>query len=397
MQSAELREATKFFSSRFHRNAESLNEESNYISSPLGAWILLAQVAGGNSAALSRELTERIENALGLTIPAAYNYANSLIKNAPAAIKAASAAWFSAVLPVDDIGAEWIVNTEQEEVTTVGRSIPSQKELDAWANENTLGIIESFPFTPDTNTVLLIANAIATKIQWDEPFSELKTEDGSPWKSESLLYSRSGAHDKQLFTDNEGNLFAVITAQGSNLSVHAVIADNPELAPRKVIAVAEAFAGGETFTLALPDTLPASGNVFTVKEAKGFDGDEFSALLPAWEAASSHKLGEMNLPYSEASKAISDNPNYEAEVVQVAKAKFNKIGFEAAAVSTLMMGASAMPNRHPIKRVTINFNHPFAVVAVHSPFFQEANDKDELWDDLPVFTAWVNEAAEVTE
>lgn len=396
MQNLELREAIKFFSARFHRDAP-LGDETNYICSPLGAWILLAQVAGGNSAALSLEETEKIENTLGTTIPAAYNYANFLIKSAPPVIKAASAAWFSSKWSVGEIGATWIVNTEQEEVTDISHQIPSKLELNEWARKNTLGIISEFPFTPDRDTVMILANALATKIQWAEPFGEIKNDMTSMWMTKKLLFSDENQHTKQFFADEEGNLFAVLTAEGSGISVHAVIADNPDLPEHKVLSIAESYAAGEVFTLVAPDTLASEGNVFVVSDAVSSTGDLFSAKLPAWDAEKSHNLLDFGLPYIEASKAISGNADYKVESIQVAKASYNKLGFEAAAISALMMRATGIRRNLPVKRVEINFNHPFAVVAAHSPIYRSPNDTAELWDNLPVFSAWVVTASEVED
>jgi hypothetical protein len=394
MQNTELKEALGCFSLRFHRNASILEaDKSNYISSPLGAWILLAQVAGGNHAALTREEAEKIENALGLNIPAAYNYANFLIRAAPPAIKAASAAWFSSSWPVGEIGATWIVNTEQEEATTVARMIPSKTELDKWASENTLGIIEEFPFTPDSATVMILANALATRIQWAEPFTEVEAKPDSTWKAEKLLFSDFDQHNKHLFTDDDGNLFAVLTAKGSGLSVHAVIADDSNISAEKVLEVAESYAAGNVFALVSPDTLPVNGNIFTITNTTSSVGDLFSATLPAWEATKEHDLADLGLPYIEAAKAISNDVNYKTEAVQIAKAKFSRVGFEAAAVSVQLMVATGVPRHISVKRVDIDFKHPFAVVAANSPAYNSAKDAAALWDSLPVFSAWVTDSS----
>lgn len=394
MKNTELKDALKFFSARFHRESP-VGEEGNYISSPIGAWILLAQVAGGNHAALSREETEKVENALGLTIPAAYDYANYLIKSAPPAIKAASAAWFNAAWPVGKVGATWIVNTEQVGVTDVTRMIPTKQELDDWANENTLGLISEFPFTPDSDTVMILANALATKIEWTEPFLDVDAGEGSPWEAKKLLLSRFEKHHKHFFTDNEGNLFAVLTAEGNDLSVHAIIADDPALSAKHVLEIAEAYAAGEVFTLAAPDTLPANGNIFAITESSSSMGDIFSATLPAWDAEAKHDLIELGFPYAEGTKAVSSDLNYKVEALQVAKAKFSKLGFEAAAISALTMRATGLPRYVPVKQVEISFNHSFAVVASHSPVYRAVDDTAELWDSLPVFSAWVVTASEV--
>jgi hypothetical protein len=84
------------------------------------------------------------------------------------------------------------------------------------------------------------------------------------------------------------------------------------------------------------------------------------------------------------------NLTYEAK--QSAVARYNAVGFEAAAVTALALSASA-PRLRPGQRreATLRFGHPFAVVAVAYDD-QRVPTHDSVqnpWHGLPVFSAWV--------
>jgi len=397
MDNTELQEAIKVFSKRFHRNAQVSAKNKNYISSPLGAWMLLAQLAGGNSLMLNVEELDRIENCLGMPLPAAFDYTNELLRNVPAAIKAAGAAWIRETYQLDSAGVEWVVNTRHQESTVVNQHMATKGELDEWAKENTLGIIEKFPFEPDDETLFILANALATKISWRTPF---EMADGSlihSWDKKSVLHSKFWDHSKRFVRDSKGELYGVLVNTGDNIFVTAVIAENPDVSPERVLEVAEALARNDedSITTELASGLPAEGNIFKIEDRESLNGDKYEAFIPAWSADSTHALSDMGLPFLEASHAISSNGDLVVDALQIAKARYHRVGFEAAAITSMRAGAlNSMMKQSPAKFVSLNFNHPFAVAASHRA---PSLFGDDTWRDLPVFTAWIVEAEEATE
>jgi len=71
---------------------------------------------------------------------------------------------------------------------------------------------------------------------------------------------------------------------------------------------------------------------------------------------------------------------------QAAVAKYTRVGFEAAAVTAMMMMAAGVPMLREGRRRTaeLRFGHPYAVVAT-------ANQPGSPWHRVPVFSAWITD------
>ena len=48
--------------------------------------------------------------------------------------------------------------------------LTGQEQLDAWARERTLGLIDRFPIQVTSDLMLVLASAVATKVRWWQPF-----------------------------------------------------------------------------------------------------------------------------------------------------------------------------------------------------------------------------------
>jgi hypothetical protein len=81
-------------------------------------------------------------------------------------------------------------------------------------------------------------------------------------------------------------------------------------------------------------------------------------------------------------------------------ARYTRVGFEAAAVSAMLMVTGLPPEpRDGVLRVAeLRFGHPYAVVAVATQEGYVAGDfRTGPWHGLPVFSAWVAEPDEAEE
>jgi hypothetical protein len=126
------------------------------------------------------------------------------------------------------------------------------------------------------------------------------------------------------------------------------------------------------------DTVPATGV-----------DERYEVLLPTWEVDSVHDLMQSELGFPAAADALVAllvPDDYYAEARQSAMARYTREGFEAAAVTSLGVRATAavLPRRALVRTARIEFTRPHAVVAVT----QGTGD----WDGLPVFVAWVEQA-----
>ncbi|NED56424.1 hypothetical protein G3I24_36765, partial [Micromonospora aurantiaca] len=63
-------------------------------------------------------------------------------------------------------------------------ALPDQAALDAWARERTGGLIDRFPVDVTPDTLLVLANALATRVSWADPFDTAPGAElgaGSAW------------------------------------------------------------------------------------------------------------------------------------------------------------------------------------------------------------------------
>ena len=113
-----------------------------------------------------------------------------------------------------------------------------------------------------------------------------------------------------------------------------------------------------------------------------------SAVLPAWSAKSDHDLKAPGFGYKAAADALIallPPGAYDFEAKQSAVARYSRIGFEAAAVTAVMVLTAAVAERRQ-RVATLRFGHPFAVVAV--------THGHGAWDGLPVFSAGITQPEE---
>ncbi|HEY7011773.1 MAG TPA: hypothetical protein VH480_03385, partial [Streptosporangiaceae bacterium] len=102
---------------------------------------------------------------------------------------------------------------------------------------------------------------------------------------------------------------------------------------------------------------------------------------------------EPGLGFGLAAQALAPGDPWQAR--QAAVARYDRVGFEAAAVSALAVALSArVPQRGVLRTAELRFGHPYAVVAVTVPHItgQERRSPGPVsssWDGLPVFSAWV--------
>ena len=117
-------------------------------------------------------------------------------------------------------------------------------------------------------------------------------------------------------------------------------------------------------------------------------------MLPAWSADSKHDLTQPGLGFDAAKEALV-GPEDPWTAAQSAMARYSRVGFEAAAVTSMAVALSMRaPSPGRLRTAELRFGHPFAVVAVA---VDESYDRPAAvtrcgpWHGLPVFSAWVAE------
>jgi hypothetical protein len=355
------------YAGRFHRAVDG----EQHVASPLGAWLVLALAAPAATGAVRDELTD----ILGASPEQARDAADALLAKPHPAVASAAAVWRRP--EVVAALQSWLA--ELPAAVEVG-GMPSQAEADQWAAGHTFGLIERFPLELTRNTVIVLASALATSVDWEAPFELAPSAElRSPWSERVTQVLRSvRQHEVYIASSPVGDV-AVHTARSADgLAVTSVIADRA-VAPADVLAAAHGpLPRRPLFELHLGDS-----ELWTIAETSGH-GQEQIALLPTWSARSEHNLMRPELGFPAAAQALIEllpRGQYRAEAKQSALARYTRTGFQAAAVTA--MGVRLVSVIRTRKRTaTLRFGRPYAVVA---------RALGGEWDGVPVFSAWITE------
>lgn len=402
--------------SRYAENLHAQIGAEHHVASPLGAWLLLAlsATAATDPRAVDRRAADGLAEALGTDLTSAAEVARALLDAPHPLVASATALWHR---PGQGDGGPSDWRAALPAATEVG-ALPDQAGLDAWARENTLGLIETFPLRVGPDVVLALASALATRISWADPF-EVADADAlgvdSAWATKLRRALRSPGH---------GHRAAIATTPGAgDVIVHAApaqatdgaglvvvsVAAAPQVPPAEVLAAAYQLSAGAAdgaepagrrslFDLPLGDT-----SLWTLREervrTRARDGREerHRAVLPCWSARSEHDLTAPKLGFPAASATLATAlalPVETFEARQAAMARFGRYGFEAAAV-TGMFGLTSLPPEGVARTAELRFGHPYAVVAVATDTRPDGTTGP--WHGVPVFSGWVADPEELPE
>lgn len=261
----------------------------------------------------------------------------------------------------------------------------------------------------------ILASALATKVSWEVPFEVVEASQLGPsdWSAlHWVLRAPPGDHRHHQFladTKEVGRVAVHLASARGGLLVGSVIAADEDARPSEVMAVAheivtaEARSSGSTSHLSLFDLPVGDGPLWSVSEREvettSRDGreEQVVTVLPAWSAETKLDLGAPALGFSAAARVVADAFDMADRVFearQTAVARSRAIGFEAAAVTGLVVALSA-PVRRPgvCRQATVRFARPYAVVATACDVRpgRSAGATERLWPGLPIFSAWVGE------
>jgi hypothetical protein len=295
--------------------------------------------------------------------------------------------------------------------------LPTQRDADAWAEKNTLGLIKSFPLRIDAATRIVLASALATKVSWQIPFEAVPAPehlgDTSPWrgKVEQLLWDSDPAGLALIANTRAAGLVAVHQAVAQeDLTVISVSA-HPDVPRAAVLDAAHeiaAFArtGSPAPARSLFDLALGSGHSWqiTERETRTYrPGERIEQIagvsLPAWRAESQLDLQASELfgtaPALEVMRQlIGPRPDDMTEATQVALATFTRHGFEAAAITAFAVACALPPEPHETgteRTAVLRFDHPYAAVAFagRPTHPHGAAQNPQPYTGLPLFSVWV--------
>lgn len=360
------------------------------VSSPLGAWLLLALAAPIARGAVRGDL----EDILGTDAKHAREALDALLDDPPEVVRAALAGWgfhdWPGGLPA---------------AVSVG-PVPSQQQADMWAREHTDGMIERFPVDV-SGMAAIFASALATRIRWRRPYEVTNAgELRSPWSTQVAEALTLGDADGYLADVDELGTVAVHTAVGTDdLRVTSVIASE-HAAFDAVLAAAHDIArrevSGTAARRALSEMSLGEGAFWAITQQRRPGGEQVCVVLPAWTATSNHDLtADPGLGFAALGRALAAAATVRPDIPDIggmrditarqsAVARYGRWGFEAAAVTAVALRGALMPSV-PSRSMTLRFGHPYAVVAVAG-----ARRRGDPWAGVPVFAAWVAEPADIT-
>ncbi|MEV0158093.1 hypothetical protein AB0H57_30955 [Micromonospora sp. NPDC050686] len=383
--------------------------DRHHVASPLGAWLLLALSAPAATGADRDELA----GLLGVDVPTATRLATTLLDDPHPLVASATAVWHRPGYDTDG-WRDWRATLPR--ATGTG-ALPKQPELDAWAREHSLGLVDRFPLRLEPGTLFVLADALATRVSWAQPFQVAPAAAlgaGSAWAKRLTRALRTPRHGHRGWI--------VSTRRAGDVVVHAAparstgtagltvvsVAAAPGVAPPEVLAtayelgVAAVTDAGPAGARSLFDLPLGHSPLWTLREepvrthAPGGREERHEAVLPCWSATDSHDLAVDGLGFTTAARALGallSTPAPQVAARQAAAARYSRYGFEAAAV-TAMMATVSLPPEGVARTAELRFGHPYAVVAVttdHRP------DGPGPWHGLPVFSAWVTEPEDVPE
>jgi hypothetical protein len=160
------------YARRFHQVAGA----GHHVASPLGAWLLLA-LAGP---ACAGDDLRQLEEILGADAGAAAGFAAELLACPHPLVHAAAAVWGGSGFAGARI-ASWRDGLPPQVDTG---PVPGQAELDAWARQHTLGLIDRFPIEDGGTLSWLLATVLAARVSWERPFDLAPASalgSSSPW------------------------------------------------------------------------------------------------------------------------------------------------------------------------------------------------------------------------
>jgi hypothetical protein len=351
---AEIQAALAGYAERFHVSVG----DGHHVASPLGAWLLLSLLAPAATGAVRDELA----GILGMDPADAARAAAGLLDHPHPLVSSAAALWLRPGNPVSGLDG-WLASLPAAAETG---PLPSQADLDKWAREHTLGLIDEFPLQVSPNVLLILASALATQISWKTPFdvaSATALGTGSRWahRLTRVLRTPELGHSAYVAATKRAGDVIVHVADAKPVrmgfydeaGLYVVsVAAAPDVEPVDVLAAAYQIAPTvhrPTDQRSLYDLPLGDGPLWTIREQPELThsldgrGQRCHAVLPCWSARSHHDLRAPELGFPTATRilALLAERSMDFQARQSAVARYSRYGFEAAALTAFGGSISA--------------------------------------------------------
>ncbi|MFI6739249.1 serpin family protein [Nonomuraea sp. NPDC050451] len=341
-----------------------------------GAWPLLAHLA---SAAEGRGRAE-LQEAVGTDAATASQAARAVlsIMDGSTAIRSALGLWTRPNLPLHPAWITTLPAGMHGELTA--DTTADQLRLDAWAKEQTGGLIPDMPLQLTDHVLLVLAMALTVRTTWLRPFTDgIDLFETGPWAGLEIhvLRRRTRILDRARVADTPAGPLTVLRVMGTGgIDVHLVLGDESMKPGHVLTAGIDVLAGRHPATPAglLPAGSPGPG--MTVRHVRDHaPGDVLNVTVPRFTVTSTHDLLDLPEVFGLATvtdvtrghfPGISALPLAVTHARQNAIASFQATGFEAAAITALGAVAAgiAPPPPYRVRRIDLDFSHPFGFLTV---------------------------------
>lgn len=329
-----------------------------------GLWPLLAVLAG----AASGQARDELASAVGVPAEQAHAAGLDMLKSLDTSreVSTAIGAW---VRPGLILREEWVRSMPAGTVGELG----DPAALDAWAREQTRGLIEKFPVPITAETELALATALLARTRWASPFDEiLYTPETGPWQGHRGpgLYRTSPPDSSVSILGND--VTRVIVRGKGDLDVHLLIGSDPRHGVAVGLAALDGTADVRT-ELPVGTTAPC----LSVSRLETYGGGDSVVLkLPPFEIDTEHDLTQlaslfglstaMDYPGSSFGGLAADPLVLDAAGQNV-MARFDSAGFEAAAVTAVAIAPGGLPQKTWSTITSVSIDRPFGFLAVDRP------------------------------
>lgn len=363
---------------------EAIDVDQHHVSSPLGAWMLLAFLS-------EKQDSPTLKKLLGTDTTNAAEILEGLMKDLPEPIAATIHGWVNP--NAESRYADLFARTRFAKDIEI--KFPVEAELNKWAKDNTKGIIEKFPLIPDESFSGLFASALATDVKWHIPLEVDTAPQDSVWNVDTVLVDDNENHFNVVVNEELHTFIVHSNRSKDSLIVHSIIPVEDVSAEETMLLANEIATGSINIRgkqsaddVQVLEQALEKGTILK-KVGEHVVSDPYTQFiingwLPAWESENKFDLSSDKMAYGE---SLSVDNNEILDAVQVTKAQYGAEGFKAAAITAVMVSRAAVffKEDRKVPVYEVGFNKPYAVVAVYDNFRSP-------WHKVPVFTGYIKQA-----
>ncbi|WP_405020921.1 serpin family protein [Kitasatospora sp. NBC_00070] len=348
--------------------------------SPVGVWPLLGLLAAGAGGAARAELAA----AVGLPAEAAAEGARQLLADVGRipGVSTAVGVWTDRRIVLDP---DWVAALPEHGLGELtGVAAVDRARLDAWAAKVTGGLIPAMPVELDEETRLVLASGLSIRTRWIRPFTDATiVPEHGPWAGRLLaaLTRRTALLDRAAVLRGEAGAVTELSVLGHDgIEVRLLLGEEGRTPSAVLRTGIEAVSGEGAVERVTADVLPAAeaGPGMTVgwERSRQPEPNLWITTVP-FTVDSEHDLLRPSATFGLTTAAdldqshfpgISRNPLAVGSARQRATAAFGAEGFEAAAVTAIVLAGGGTASRQPpyrVRDVAISFDRPFGFLAVH--------------------------------